>query len=234
VAVAAIGQGGFGDRLVMIRCNGLDTDWGAADWSAAIEAAPDAILAPKISSAKDLVALDRLLARAPAHVGLWAMIETAAAIVNLREIAACAATTRLQAFVVGTNDLCQDLRCRRGGDRAPLLPALGMAVAAARANGLQVFDGVYNDFSDVAGFEAECRQGVDFGFDGKTLIHPSQIDACNRLFSPPAEQVAWAKSVVAAFAAPQAEGKGAISLDGKMVERLHLAQAQRVLKVAGA
>jgi citrate lyase subunit beta/citryl-CoA lyase len=158
------------------------------------------------------------------------MIETAAAVMNLREIAACAKTSRLQAMICGCNDLMLELRCRKTPDRAPLLPALALSIAAARANGLLVFDGVYNDFSDSAGFEAECRQGADFGFDGKTLIHPSQIEVCNRIFSPSPEKVAWAEKVVAAFQAPEAAGRGAISLDGKMIERLHLVEARRVLR----
>jgi citrate lyase subunit beta/citryl-CoA lyase len=125
-----------------------------------------------------------------------------------------------------------ELSCRKTPDRAPLLPALAMSIAAARANGLLVFDGVFNDFADAAGFEAECRQAADFGFDGKTLIHPSQIEACNRIFSPAPEKVAWAKAVVAAFEAPEAEGKGVLALDGKMIERLHLVEARRVLASA--
>ncbi len=231
-AVDAVRAGGFGARLVMIRCNHLGSAWGAADFAAAAEAGPDAVLAPKVSDAEDLLACERALAAAPEHTGLWAMIETAAAVMNLREIAGCAGASRLQAMICGCNDLMLELRCRRTPDRAPLLPALALSIAAARANGLLVFDGVYNDFSDAAGFEAECRQAADFGFDGKTLIHPSQIDACNRIFSPSPEKVAWAERVIAAFEAPENQGKGAISLDGKMIERLHLVEARRVLRAA--
>jgi citrate lyase subunit beta/citryl-CoA lyase len=231
-AVEAVRAGGFGARLVMIRTNHLSSAWGAEDFAAAAEAGPDAVLAPKVSDAEELMACERALADAPAHTGLWAMIETAAAVVNLREIAGCARTSRLQAIICGCNDLMLDLRCRKTPDRAPLLPALAMSIAAARANGLLVFDGVFNDFSNPAGFEAECRQAADFGFDGKTLIHPSQIEACNRIFSPSPEKVAWAKKVVAAFDAPEAEGKGVLSLDGKMIERLHLVEARRVLRAA--
>jgi citrate lyase subunit beta / citryl-CoA lyase len=230
-AVEAVGAGGFGPRLVMIRCNHLASAWGPEDWAAAAQAGPDAVLAPKISDADDLMACERALADAPLRTGLWAMIETAKAIMNLREIGACAKAGRFQAMIVGTNDLMAELGCRRVADRAPLLPALALSVAAARANGLLVFDGVYNDFSDEAGFAAECEQGVDFGFDGKTLIHPSQVDACNRIFSPSPEKAAWAERVIAAFAAPEAEGKGAIALDGKMIERMHLVEARRVLAI---
>jgi citrate lyase subunit beta/citryl-CoA lyase len=157
------------------------------------------------------------------------MIETASGVLNLKEIAAASARTRLQALVVGTNDLIADLRCRRRPDRAPLQPALALTVAAARAWGLVAFDGVFNDFGDAAGFEAEAQQGADLGFDGKTLIHPAQIEACNRIFAPTEAQLAWARKVVEAFAAPDAEGRGAIRMGGQMVERLHLAQARRML-----
>lgn len=218
---------GFPGKLVAIRCNHHRSEWGEADWAVAAEAAPDAILAPKIASAADVAACARLLERAPERTRLWVMIETAQAVLNLREIAA--AEGRLQAVIAGTNDLALDLRCRSTPDRAPMLPALALTVAAARAYGLWAFDGVFNDFSDAEGFEAECRQGLDFGFDGKTLIHPSQVEPCNRTFSPSAEQLAWARTIVAAFEAPEAAGKGAISLNGKMIERLHLEEARRLL-----
>jgi citrate lyase subunit beta/citryl-CoA lyase len=231
-AVEAVRAGGFGERLVMIRCNHIRSEWGPADWAASAEAAPDAVLAPKVSGAADIMACERALESAPARTGLWAMIETAAGIMNLKEIAACAKATRLQAFICGCNDLMAELRCAKTPDRAPLLPALALSIAAARANGLVVFDGVYNDFSDAEGFEAECRQAVEFGFDGKTLIHPSQVEACNRIFSPAPEKVAWARKVVAAYAAPGAVGKGAINLDGKMIELMHLTEARRVLRTA--
>ena len=231
-AIEAVKAGGFGERLVMIRCNHLKSEWGPADWAAAAGAGPDAVLAPKVSDAGELMACERALGGAPARTGLWVMIETATAVLNLREIAGCARDSRLQAMTCGCNDLMAELRCRRTPDRAPLLPALAMSVAAARANGLLVFDGVFNDFADAEGFEAECRQAADFGFDGKTLIHPSQIEACNRIFSPSEEKVAWARAVVAAFDAPEAHGKGVVSLDGEMIERLHLAEARRVLRAA--
>jgi citrate lyase subunit beta/citryl-CoA lyase len=232
-AVDAVQAGGFGERLVMIRCNHIRSEWGPADWAAAAGAGPDAVLAPKVGDAADLMACERALGGAPRRTGLWAMIETAAAIMNLREIASCARDSRLQAMICGCNDLMSELRCARTPDRAPLLPALALAIAAARANGLVVFDGVFNDFSDAAGFEAECRQAVEFGFDGKTLIHPSQVEACNRIFSPSPEKMAWARKVVAAYAAPEAAGKGAINLDGKMIEHMHLIEARRALKMAG-
>ncbi|MGZ8370018.1 MAG: HpcH/HpaI aldolase/citrate lyase family protein [Caulobacteraceae bacterium] len=230
-AARAVREGGFGDRLLVIRCNHHDSVWGAEDWAMAAESSADAVLAPKIATAADVDACNALLAKAPAGLRLWAMIETASAILNLREIGARAADTRLQGMIAGCNDLMLELRCQKTPDRAPLQPLLALTVTAARANGLWVFDGVFNDFSDAAGFEAEGRQALDFGFDGKTLIHPSQIDACNRIFTPPAERVAWAEKVVTAFAAPDAPG--VLSLDGKMVERLHLEEARRVLALTG-
>jgi citrate lyase subunit beta/citryl-CoA lyase len=228
-AVEAVREGGFGHRILLIRCNGLDTPWGAEDWAAAAEAAPDGVLAPKVADGAAVEAYDRALAAAPARTRLWVMIETASAILNLGGIAASSRTTRLAALVVGTNDLALDLRCRRRADRAPLLPALALSVAAARAYGLVALDGVFNDFEDEAGFESEAVQGAELGFDGKTLIHPRQVEACNRIFGPTAEQLDWARRVVEAFAAPEAAGKGAIRMGGAMVERLHLAQAERLL-----
>lgn len=228
-AVAAVKTRAFGDRLTVIRCNHPDSPWGAEDFAAACEAGPDGVLAPKIMAADDIGACDALLATAPEHTRLWAMIETAASILNLRDIARRAEDTRLAAFAVGPNDLSLDLRCRKVPGRAPLIPALAMTVAAARAHGLWVFDGVFNDFSDAVGFEAEAIQAADLGFDGKTLIHPSQIEAANRAFSPTDADAAWAHKVIAAFASPEAAGKGAINLDGRMVERLHLAEAERIL-----
>ena len=229
-AMAAAVGSGFGGREVIVRCNGLDTPWGETDLKAAAKAGADAVLAPKIRSPADVAEIDRLFARAGGQV--WAMIETAAAVLNLREIAEAAASTRLAGLVLGPNDLSTELRCRLEPGRQPLQPILIQMVAAARAHGLVALDGTYNDLDDAAGFEAECRQGAEFGFDGKTLVHPSQVEPCNRLFSPSPEEVAWARAVIDAFAAPDAEGKGAIRLQGRMVERLHLKEAERVLALA--
>ena len=223
---------GFGGREVVVRCNGLDTAWGADDLAALVEAAPDAVLAPKVWGLSDLHAYERALAVAPAGTGLWAMIENAQAVLNLAEIAEAARSTRLSALVLGPNDLSLDLRIRPTPGRAALAPVLSQIVVAARAHGLVALDGAYNDFEDGAGFEAECRQGRDFGFDGKTLIHPAQIETANRAFSPSDDEIAWARAVVAAFAAPEAQGKGAIRLDGRMIERLHLVEAERTLRLA--
>lgn len=227
-AVAAARAGGFGARELVLRINGLDSPWAADDLAAADTASFDAVLVPKVNGAADIDAVEAQVQRAP----IWAMIETCRAIPSLGTIAAAAERTRLQAFVIGTNDLAKEMRCRLSADRAELLPLLTLALAAGRGWGLTVLDGVHNAIDDDAGFEAVCRQGAAMGFDGKTLIHPRQIAACNAAFSPSPEDVARAEAIVAAFATPDADGRGAIRLDGAMVERLHLEQAQRVLALA--
>ena len=227
-AVAAV-RGGFGPRPVVIRCNGLDTPWGQGDLAAAARAGPDAVLAPKVRSAADIAAWSEGLAAAPAHTRLWAMIETAQAMLSLAAIAARAQDTRLAGLVIGLNDLGLELRLKLDAARTAAQPLLSQLVVAARAHRLLALDAVFNRIGDGEGFEAECRQGAAFGFDGKTLVHPSQIEPCNRIFSPSSDELAWARAVVRAFAAPQAQGRGAIELEGRMVERLHLVEAQRML-----
>lgn len=233
-AVAAVAEGGFGRRELVVRANALSTEWGADDLSALAAAGPDAVLVPKISGPEDIAIYDRALADAPAHTKLWVMIETCAVVPRLDVVAACAATSRLAGFVLGTNDLAKEMHARLTPARTPFLPVLTAAVCAARAHGLIVLDGVCNEFRDIAAFTAEAQQGLEFGFDGKTLIHPDQIAPCNAVFSPSAEEVAWAQSVVTAFELPENAGKGAIKVDGKMVELLHLDQARRVIAVAEA
>lgn len=228
-AVAAVRQGGFGRREVVIRVNGLDTPWGTEDLAAAIDAAPDAILVPKVSSGHDVRAYGAVEA---GGVALWAMIETCAALFTLDEIARAGAG--LSALVVGTNDLAKEMRCRLSVERAALAGPLSLIVAAGRAHGLVVLDGVFNDISDEGGLARQCGQGLEFGFDGKTLIHPSQVGPANAAFSPTPDEVAWSRAVVAAFDSPENTVKGVIKVDGRMVERLHLAQARRVLAVAEA
>lgn len=227
----AVAAGGFGHREWVIRANGLDTEWGADDLAAIAGAGCDAVLIPKVSDPATLHAAREKLGPGPA---LWAMIETAQAIVDLRAIGAAAAETGLTAFVVGPNDLAKELRLRPGVDRAPLLPILSRIVTVARAYGIVPLDGVMNAFDDDAAIEAECRQGLAFGFDGKTLIHPNQIAPANRVFAPTADEVAWAETIVAAFDAPENAGKGAINVDGKMVELLHRDDARRTLALAEA
>lgn len=227
-ACAAVREGSLKPRLTVIRVNGLDTPWGADDLAAAVAAAPDAVLAPKVSSPAALKAYEAALASAPASVRLWIMVETARAVVEAPAMAAASAG-RLTTLVVGPNDLCIDLCCRSDAGRGPLLYALSATVAAARAFGLSPLDGVFNALDDPEGLGAECREGRALGFDGKTLIHPSQIEAANRAFSPDPEAIAFARAVVAAFTDPANADRGAIRLQGRMVERLHLAEAERLL-----
>ncbi|HJS80537.1 MAG TPA: CoA ester lyase, partial [Vitreimonas sp.] len=193
-------------------------------------------LAPKVESGTDVAELDDALSAClfPRERGLWVMIETPRAIFNLAEIAAAAKGTRLSAFVLGLNDLAKETRARPTSGRAAFHAALSLTVTAARGAGISAIDGVYNDIADMAGFEAECRQGLEFGFEGKTLIHPSQIDAANTVFAPSAEEIARARAVIAAFALPENAGKGVIKIDGRMTELLHLEEAKRVVAVAEA
>jgi citrate lyase subunit beta / citryl-CoA lyase len=233
-AVAAVRAGGFGAREVVIRVNGLDTPWGGEDLAAAAQAGPDAVLVPKVGSAAEVAAYDAALSGAPGKTGLWAMIETGKAAFHLWEIGQTGRTTRLSAWVMGVNDLAKEMRARQTRGREPFLPILSLAVAAARANGLAILDGVHNDIEDLEGLEAACRQGLELGFDGKTLIHPKHLETCNRVFSPASEEVAWARAVIAAFAAPENAGKGVLRVEGRMAERLHLAQAEQTVAIAAA
>ncbi|CUA88942.1 Citrate lyase beta subunit [Chelatococcus sambhunathii] len=235
---AAVTAGGFGPREVIVRVNGLDTPWGEEDLAAAIACVPDAILLPKVSTPAVLATVGRRLATAgaPHKIRIWAMVETPLAILNIAEIAAAAAdqATRLECFVMGTNDLAKETGARLVPGRAPMLPWLATSLAAARAHGLSILDGVYNNLSDADGFAAECAAGRDMGFDGKTLIHPGQIAAANAAFAPEEAEVAHARAIIAAFDAPENAGKGAINLDGRMVERLHAAMARRTVSLAEA
>ncbi|MBX9642618.1 MAG: CoA ester lyase [Novosphingobium sp.] len=233
-AVAAIAEGGFGRREVVIRVNAFGTEWAEADLAAVSAAGPDAILVPKVSTADDVRAYGAAIAAAPAHTRLWIMVETCALMPRLDEVAALAGSTRLAAFAMGTNDLAKEMRAQLKPGRAPFLPILTQTVCAARAHGLLVFDGVSNEFRDMAVVRAECEQGLEFGFDGKCLIHPDQVEPCNAVFTPSAAEVAWAEAVVAAFALPENAGKGAIRVEGKMAELLHLEQARRLLAIAAA
>ena len=232
-AVEAVKAGGFGRRDLVIRCNGLDTPWGAEDLAAAAEAGPDAILVPKVSGPADIAAYDAAIAHAPAHTRLWAMIETCAAVLDLKAIAS-ARQGRLDAWALGLNDLSKEMGARQTPDRAPMQAVLTLSVAAARAYGLTILDSVCNDLEDAAGFEWVCRQGADLGFDGKTLIHPGQIETCNRVFSPDPGEVAWARAVIAAFADPANAGRGALRVDNRLAERLHLTQAEKLVTLADA
>ena len=233
-AVAAVAAGGFGRREVVIRVNGLATPWGADDLAAAAEAGPDAVLVPKIGSAIDVETYDAALAAAPTETRLWAMIETCPAMFDLLGIAAASARTRLAAFVMGINDLAKEMKARQTPGREAFTPFLSMAVAAGRAHGLILLDGVHNEIDDLALLEATCQQGAAFGFDGRSVIHPTHLETCNRVFAPPPEEVIWAAAVVAAFAAPENEGRGALRVEGRLAERLHLSEARRLLDLAAA
>jgi citrate lyase subunit beta/citryl-CoA lyase len=233
-AFAAIREGGFAHRELVVRVNALDTEWGSRDLTAFRDSSVHAILVPKICNSQDVLKYTKALSPAPSSLQLWAMIETPLSIFKLEEIAATAPGSRLTCFVVGANDLATALRMPLDHRREPIAPMLALTVAAARAHGLTVLDGVYNAFYDLAGFEAQCRQALEYGFDGKTLIHPRQIEVCNAVFSPSAPSLAWAQRVKAIFEKPENRGRGALSLDGVMVERLHLAEAERLLALDAA
>ena len=236
--VDAVKAGGFGAREVFIRVNGVDTPWHADDLAAAAHAAPDAILVPKISNPEMLEMIGRrLLDMGTDHkTRVWAMIETPLAIFNILSIAAEAkdSESRLSGFIMGTNDLAKDTRARLVSGRAPMLGWLSSCIAAARIYGIDILDGVYNDIGNADGFAMECRQCVELGFDGKTLIHPSQIAPCNTIFSPSPEEVALARKMIAAFDLPENKSKGVVSIDGRMVERLHADMARRTVAIAEA
>jgi citrate lyase subunit beta/citryl-CoA lyase len=234
----AVKAGGFGAREVFIRVNGVETPWHADDLYSAVHAAPDAILVPKVSNPETLERIGRRLLdmRSDHKIRIWAMIETPLAIFNILSIAAAArdSESRLSGFVMGTNDLAKDTRARIVPGRAPMLPWLTTCVAAARIYGIDILDGVYNDLGNAEGFVAECTQAIDLGFDGKTLIHPGQIEPCNKAFSPSADEVAWARKMIAAFDLPENKSKGVVSIDGRMVERLHAEMARRTVAIADA
>ncbi|HMN72002.1 MAG TPA: CoA ester lyase [Rhodoblastus sp.] len=235
---AAVKAGGFGRREVAIRVNALSTPWGAEDMIAAAEAAPDAILVPKVSTPGDVMMAAKAMreAGAPETTRLWAMMETPLAMLNADSIARTAAdpASRLSVFIMGTNDLAKETRARLTPGRPSMLAWLSTCVAAARAHRIEIIDGVYNDFSNEAGLRAECEQGRDFGMDGKTLIHPNQIGPCNEIFAPSSEEVDFARKIIDVFGQPANSGKGAIQIDGKMVELLHAEIAKRTVAIADA
>ncbi|KPF67633.1 malyl-CoA thiolesterase [Bosea sp. AAP35] len=235
---AAVKAGGYGRRELVIRTNSVDTPWFMDDLAAAVEANPDAILIPKVSAPETLqqigAQLNGLWAQPTLRV--WAMIETPLAILDAEKIARAARDprARLACFVMGTNDLAKETRARFVPGRAPMLPWLTSAILAARAYGIDILDGVYNDLKDEAGFKVECEQGRDLGFDGKTLIHPAQVGIANTVFAPDAAELDQARAIIAAFAEPENQGKGAIQLGGRMVELLHAEMAKRVVALSQA
>src|SRR5262245_49952046 len=234
----AVQAKGFGKREVLIRTNGLDTPWWSEDAAMAGAVAPDGILVPKISTVEELNKIGARLNEvgAPASIKVWAMVETARAVLDADRLAASSRDpkTRLAGFAWGPNDLARETRIRMMPGRAAMIPMITHCVLAARAHGLEILDGPYSDISNLDGFAAECEQGRDLGFDGKTLIHPSHIDACNAIFTPPAEEVAEARKIIAAFELPENAARGAIQLDGRMVERLHAEMARRTIAISDA
>ncbi|MFM1751212.1 MAG: hypothetical protein RL119_174 [Actinomycetota bacterium] len=232
-AVAAATSGEYGQREITIRCNALSTQWGADDVAAAATAGVSAVVIPKVNSVQDVddvsAALDK--AGAPSSLMIWAMIETPTAIFDVRAIAA---HRRVATLVMGTNDLAKELRATQIPGRAPLLPHLATALLAAREAGKDILDGVFNDVKDLDAFRDECIQGASMGFDGKTLIHPSQVEIANDVWAPTAEDVDYSQRVIAAFELATAEGRGVITVDGRMIENLHVDNARRVLAVQKA
>ena len=234
----AVKAGGFGKRELFIRVNGIDTPWFSADIEAAVHSAPDAILVPKIATPQqlDLIGQRLLDMRADKRIRIWAMIETPLAIFNAVALAAQARDSedRLGGLVMGTNDLAKETRARIVPGRTPMLGWLSTCVLAARTYGIDILDGVYNNLGDADGFARECAEARDLGFDGKTLIHPNQIEPCNAAFSPTPDEVTQARAIIAAFALPENKGKGVVQVGGRMVELLHAEMAQRTVAVADA
>jgi citrate lyase subunit beta/citryl-CoA lyase len=231
---AAVQSGEYGVKELTIRANGLDTDWHADDVRAIAEAGPAAIVVPKINSVADVAAVERGLeaAGAPDHTKIWAMLETPVAMLHAEEIAG--ASERLAVLVMGTNDLAKELHAEHVPGRLPLLFGLSQCLLAARHAGKVILDGVYNDIKDPEGFAAECRQGRQLGFDGKTLIHPSQLEPCNEAFAPSAAEIEQARTIIAAFEEAEADGRGVVTVDGRMIENLHVDNSRRILAVADA
>ena len=225
---AALKEGGYGARAKIIRLNGLDSAWGREDAEAMKDAEADAFLLPKVSSAADVEALAAIIGK---DKDIWAMIETPMGVMKAEEIAA---HPQMKGFVAGTNDLAKELNCRFRADRLPMITSLSMMLLAAKAHGIVAIDGVYNQFKDDEGLAAECAQGRDMGFDGKTLIHPAQVAVCNDAFSPSAEEIDLAERQIAAFEETEASGQGVAVVDGKIVENLHVETARKILALAEA
>jgi citrate lyase subunit beta / citryl-CoA lyase len=233
-ACEAFASGRYGRREVAIRANGPGTPWHEEDLKAIAAAGPDAVVVPKVDSPATVHAIEAALdaAGAPDRTRIWAMLETPTAM--LRAEAVCAASERLNVLVMGTNDLAKELQAQHVPGRQPLLAGLGLSLIAARAAGKVILDGVYNDVKDPEGFAAECAQGRDLGFDGKTLIHPSQVEPCNQAFAPDEAEVERSRRIIAAFEEAEAEGRGVVTVDGRMIENLHVEQARRTLAITDA
>jgi len=229
---AAIAAGGYGGKELLVRINGLGSEWFEDDVAAIAGSGADGVLLPKVESPELVQEVEKRLvdAGAPPTLSIWCMMETPMGVLRAAEIAG--ATSRLAGMIMGTNDLALDLRCRQTSDGAAFITSFGLCILAARAHGLAIIDAVYNDLADDAGFEESCRRGRILGFDGKSLIHPKTVAAANRLYGPSDEEIAWARKIVDAFEAARADGKGVIAVDGKMVEELHVREAQRLLAMS--
>jgi citrate lyase subunit beta / citryl-CoA lyase len=232
IVAAALSAGGYGSRELVLRVNPLDSPWGHADLAAAATMPIDAVVLPKVESADRVRLTISLLDSlgAPERLAIWCMIETPLGVLAAREIAA--AGPRLAALVLGTSDLTKELHAVSTRDRLPLITSLGLVMLAARAFGLAILDGVHLDLSDEEGFALSCRQGRELGFDGKTLIHPTQIAPANLAYAPSPEEIEWSRRVVAAHAEAKATGKGIVLVDGKLIEGLHVENARRLLALA--
>ncbi len=230
--VEAVKAGGYGARELLVRVNGLATPWFHADVAAAAASGAHAVLIPKVESADAVRLVDAIMTAsgAPADMAIWCMMETPKGMLRAEEIAT--ACSRMAGFVMGTSDLAKDLHCAHTRDRLPMITSLGLCLLAARAYGLAALDGVYLDLNDDEGFEYSCRQGLELGFDGKTLIHPKTIDAANRVYAPSEKEVAWSKTIIAAHAEAASAGKGVVVVDGKLIENLHVENARRIVGLA--
>jgi len=228
----ALAEGGYGKREILVRVNGLDSEWGSEDIAVMARSGADAILLPKVESAEMVRRAEELMVDggAPDDMAVWCMIETPLGVLHAEEIAW--GSSRLGGFVMGTSDLAKDLHCLHTPDRLPFVTSLSLCVLAARAHGLAILDGVHLDLSDDEGFAASCRQGLDFGFDGKTLIHPKTIAKANEIFAPSEEDIAWSRKIIAAHAEASGQGKGVVVVDGKLVENLHVENARRIVGLA--
>lgn len=233
-AVKACNSGAYGDRELVVRANGLDTPWGYDDIAAVAGTSADGVLIPKVESDATIRQVEDILDRngAPDEMRIWVMLETPLGLLRAESIAS--AGGRLEALVMGTSDLAKDLHAAHTPQRLPFITGLGLCLLAARAYGLTALDGVHLEIGDAAGFESACRQGLELGFEGKTLIHPSQVDVCNRIFAPSAEEVEWSRRVIDAHAAAAAEGSGVVLVDGRLIENLHVENARRVVALAEA
>ena len=230
----ALAAGGYGKREIFLRINGLETPWGQADAQAAAKSGADAVLVPKVESAAHVRQVESILAQAgaPDSMTIWCMMETPLGILHAEEIAG--SSPRLAGFVLGTSDLTKDLHAAHTPLRLPMLTSLSISLLAARAYGLSVLDGVYLNLEDDEGFGASCVQGRELGFDGKTLIHPKQVDKANEIFAPSESDVAWARKIIAAHAEAESSGKGVVLVDGKLIENLHVVAARRQVELADA